>query len=159
MRCALYLRALRTHRRSHSRLNCALVTAIDRPLSCTRKVPQLYSVILVGHLGGRFYIFSSSSNSSASSSSAAPPTTTRTNIAHAANANHLALLEVQRSSPGTLPDEMASNSPEDRAGSGGVTSDSGSASMGTMSPGVAAAARPPPPSFGGSWDRCVRTER
>ncbi|KAN0138336.1 hypothetical protein V8E53_003799 [Lactarius tabidus] len=37
---------------------------------------------------------------------------------------------------------MASNSPEDRASSGGVGSDDGSASMGTISPGVTAAAGP-----------------
>ncbi|KAN0138342.1 hypothetical protein V8E53_003805 [Lactarius tabidus] len=53
---------------------------------------------------------------------------------------------------------MAYNSPEDRAGSGGVGSDGGSASMGTISPRVAAAARPPPPLFGGSWNRWETAE-
>ncbi|KAN0138331.1 hypothetical protein V8E53_003794, partial [Lactarius tabidus] len=47
--------------------------------------------------------------------------------------------------PGTSPDETAFDSPED---GGGVASDGGNTGMGAMSPAVAAAAGPPPSSFG-----------
>ncbi|KAH9055452.1 cyclin-domain-containing protein [Lactarius vividus] len=122
-----------------ARLERAFLAAIDWRLACTREVLQLYYVNLVAHSGDRFYIRSSSSSASSASSSSAPTTTTTTTTTRG----------TPGSNPGTSADETMLDSPEDAEGSGGVTSSSGSASMGAISPAVTAAAGPPPPSFGG----------
>ncbi|KAN0138344.1 hypothetical protein V8E53_003807 [Lactarius tabidus] len=120
---------------NHRSLKCALLTANDRRLACTRNIPQLHTVNLVAHSG-----------------SSPPPLLLQlqppqirhmrpTPIFHPL----LALLEVQQGGAPELPDKMASDSPKDRVGSGGVASDGSSGSMGTVSP----ASRLP--SFGGPW--------
>lgn len=138
-----------------ARLERAFLAAIDWRLACTREVLQLYYVNLVAHSGGRFYIPSSSSSASSASSASGPTTTTTASTsttAHSIDNNDptsTTSMGTPGSNPGTSADETMFDSPEDGDGSGGLTSDSGSASMGAISPAVMAAAGPPPPSFGG----------
>ncbi|KAH9069821.1 cyclin-domain-containing protein [Lactarius deliciosus] len=127
-----------------ARLERAFLAAIDWRLACTREVLQLYYVNLVAHSGGRFYLPSPSSSASSASSTTDPPTTTATTMTTPVDTN-----DPSSSNPGTSADETMFDSPEDGDGSGCVTSSSGSASMGAISPAVVAAAGPPPPSFGG----------
>ncbi|KAH9171193.1 cyclin-domain-containing protein [Lactarius sanguifluus] len=136
-----------------ARLERAFLAAIDWRLACTHEVLQLYYVNLVAHSGGRFYLPSPSSSASSASSTTDPPTTattttTTTTMTTPIDTNDPAT-STPGSNPGTSADETMFDSPEDGEGSGGVTSSSGSASMGAISPAVMAAAGPPPPSFGG----------
>ena len=130
-----------------ARLERAFLAVIDWRLACTREVLQLYYVNLVRAL--RRHFLHSSSSSLLRSSTAAPSTTT---AAHATNTGSPTCIsstgDTAGSNPGTLPDEMGFDSPEDGASSGGVASDDGSATMGAISP-TAAAAAGPLHSFGG----------
>jgi len=123
-----------------ARLERAFLAAIDWRLACTREVLQLYYVNLVAHSGGRFYLLSSSSSNSSASSTAA--TNTNTNNPSSSTSTTGSTGDTPGSNPGTSSDEMIFDSPENGPGSG-------SASMGAISPVVAAAEGPPPPPSGG----------